>query len=101
MRFSRIFSDILPESNIFATHMVRRFGGIGRKVVNFRPIFTHLLILAGLMTRILVRVLVATLYSCIMLSFLDVASCHPLFRSLLPKRSSLELVHKRFNSVGN
>jgi hypothetical protein len=36
MRFSRIFSDILPESNIFATHMVRRFGGIGRKVVNFK-----------------------------------------------------------------
>jgi hypothetical protein len=55
------------------------------------------------MTRILARVLVVTLFSCIMLPFLGEASCLRLLRCLLPKLSSLELVfvRKRFNSVGN
>ena len=96
LRFSSISPDILRESSTYDSHV--RF----RRVLNFSK-FIHVLILAALTIRILRRLLVATLYSCIMPPFQGVASCRRLLRCLPPKLTSLELVlvRERFNSVGN
>ncbi len=92
------FSDILLESNTW--NWLVALQNLWKRVLNcFR--FMYSLLHPGLMTRILVRVLVGTLFSCIMLSSPDTVSCRQLWRCLLPKLSWLVLVieHKRFNSV--
>ncbi len=93
MRSSSIFSDILQESNICGSHGVLQQHW--RKTLSSSK-FTRILIPPGLMTRILARILVVTLYLCIMLFFLGAVSCLRLLRCLL--LNLLVFVRKRFNS---